>query len=180
MPANPPRAPGELADYLEAELVRVRQTFGTLDYCTHMTFVLPPTEVQMAIAALRSATGDGGEAKRWLAIATAPRDGTKVLLYRPLAGESNDPVVTIRRTFSTSTHCWPDTIPPGCDGQNFTEGSCYATHWMPLPAPPALGIEARQGRDEGPVEDESPARRATPASRPDPRQPEDTSKGSET
>jgi hypothetical protein len=72
----------------------------------------------------------------WLPIETAPKDGKKVMLYRPLAGESNDPVVTIRRTTKTSQHCWPDTIPPGRDGQNFTEGSCYATHWMPLPAPP--------------------------------------------
>ena len=72
----------------------------------------------------------------WRPIATAPRDGSLVLLYRPLAGNSCDPVVAIRRSVPLEQKCWPSTIPDGCDGRNFTEGMCYATHWMPLPSPP--------------------------------------------
>lgn len=72
----------------------------------------------------------------WLPIETAPRDGTEVLLFRPLAQKTGDPVVTIRRSVPHESFAWPATIPPGCDGKNFTEGGCYATHWMPIPAAP--------------------------------------------
>lgn len=72
----------------------------------------------------------------WQPIETLPRDGRVVILYRPLASLTNDPTVTIRRTTDTPQHCWDATIPTGCDGKNYTEGSCYATHWMPLPPNP--------------------------------------------
>lgn len=72
----------------------------------------------------------------WKDIESAPRDGTLVLLYRPLFAASGDPVITIRRTTSYSSHCWECTIPPGCENINYTEGACYATHWQPLPTPP--------------------------------------------
>lgn len=85
----------------------------------------------------------------WRPIESIPKDGRKVMLYRPLAGESNDPVISIRRTTSTSQHCWPDTIPPGCDAQNFTEGCCYATHWQPLPEPPATDLGRAALAEEG-------------------------------
>lgn len=74
--------------------------------------------------------------KGWRPIAEAPRDGRKVILYRPLAHLSNDPHVTIKRSISTPNHCWECTIPDGVDGLNYTDGACYATHWMPLPPPP--------------------------------------------
>lgn len=72
----------------------------------------------------------------WQPIESAPRDGTVVILYRPLAHKTHDPQITIRRTLSNDRGCWPATVPKGRDGKNFTEGSCYATHWMPLPEPP--------------------------------------------
>jgi len=72
----------------------------------------------------------------WLPIDTAPRDGSAVLLFRPLAQKTHDPIVTIRKSIPRASHVWEATVPPGCDGKNFTEGSCYATHWMPLPEPP--------------------------------------------
>lgn len=74
----------------------------------------------------------------WASIETAPRDGRVVLLYRPLAQLTHDPVMTIRQTTSRPQFCWPATIPEGCDGLNYTEGACYATHWMPLPEPPVI------------------------------------------
>ncbi len=72
----------------------------------------------------------------WLPIDTAPRDGSAVLLFRPLAQKTHDPIVTIRKSIPRESHVWEATVPPGCDGKNFTEGSCCATHWMPLPEPP--------------------------------------------
>lgn len=72
----------------------------------------------------------------WQDIATAPRDGTMVLLYRPLAHRSHDPHIAMRRTTSYARHCFAATVPDGADGKNFTEGACYATHWQPLPEPP--------------------------------------------
>ena len=81
----------------------------------------------------------GGGTCGWMPIETAPRDGSMVLLYRPLAGKTQDPVVTIRRSVQHERHVWEVTIPPGCDGKNFTEGSCYATHWMPIPEAPTYG-----------------------------------------
>jgi hypothetical protein len=48
------------------------------------------------------------------------------------------------------------------------EGSFAPTHWMPLPAPPAQGIEARSAETQGgSVEDESPV---TAGHAPDPKQ----------
>ena len=75
----------------------------------------------------------------WRPISEAPKDGTEVLLYRPLAQKTNDPVITIRKTVDRNNGCWEATIPKGCDGINFTEGYCYPTHWMPLPAAPKGG-----------------------------------------
>lgn len=73
----------------------------------------------------------------WLPIETAPRDGSEVLLFRPLAQKTGDPVVTIRKSVPRQNCVWSTTIPPECDGKNYTDGSCYATHWMPIPAAPA-------------------------------------------
>ena len=82
----------------------------------------------------------------WLPIEMAPRDGTAVLLYRPLAERTQDSVFAVRCTTPNARHCWPATVPPGCDGLNYTEGACYATHFMPLVAPidaptPATEVE---------------------------------------
>ncbi|HAX40613.1 MAG TPA: hypothetical protein DCY10_07045 [Clostridiales bacterium] len=77
-------------------------------------------------------------ASGWQPIETAPKDGTRVLLYRPLAEKTGDNVVEVKRTTSYDNGCWPATVPPGASGENFTDGSCYATHWMPFPdLPPA-------------------------------------------
>ena len=71
MSANPPRAPGELADELEDAFAQVRDIEDTigldddaldraLDSFAHLCLGLMPD----VIASLRSATGDGGEAMR--------------------------------------------------------------------------------------------------------------------
>ena len=70
MPANPPRAPGELADEVEAMLksMRPEDIAAGSGFQPLMGFTGP--EWCTILASLRSATGDGGEAKR----AEAPAD----------------------------------------------------------------------------------------------------------
>lgn len=72
----------------------------------------------------------------WQPIETAPTDGTRILLYRPLAAKTGDDVIDIKQGVDWDNGCWPATVPPGMDETNFTDGMCKATHWMPLPAPP--------------------------------------------
>ena len=82
----------------------------------------------------------------WQPIETAPKDGRKIIVYRPLAHMSQDPQVTIKQALESNSYCFPSTIPEGyCAGQHFNSGAAFATHWMPLPAPPASGITFKKG-----------------------------------
>jgi hypothetical protein len=81
----------------------------------------------------------------WKTIETAPKDGTRILVYQDGEMEVAD----------WYTHKYPATYterPDGLYEKNETEGSSWwnanecqhPTHWMPLPAPPlttAKGIE---------------------------------------
>lgn len=74
----------------------------------------------------------------WLPIETAPRDGRKALVYRPLAENSGDERIAVKRlTGGRSNNCWDKTVPPGETPCNPTDGACHVTHWMPLPDEPA-------------------------------------------
>lgn len=74
----------------------------------------------------------------WLPIETAPHDGRKALVYRPLAENSGYERIAVKRlTGSRSNHCWGKTVPPGETPCNPTDGACHVTHWMPLPDEPA-------------------------------------------
>lgn len=90
----------------------------------------------------RPAEGGSCVAKRieismeWQPIETAPRDGTRILLYRPLADRTNDDPIDIKRGVPRDNGCWGETIPAGLSGENYTDGACRATHWMPLPEAP--------------------------------------------
>jgi len=72
----------------------------------------------------------------WQPIETAPRDGTRILLYRPLAEKTHDYIIDIKRGIPRNEGCWKETVPDGMDGANYTDGYCKATHWMPLPEAP--------------------------------------------
>lgn len=72
----------------------------------------------------------------WQPIETAPKDGTKILVYRPLAYLTNDEDIAVKRTVNYNNFCWPETVLKGRSPVNFTNGSCYPTHWMSLPSPP--------------------------------------------
>lgn len=84
-------------------------------------------------AALAGKTPDA-----WLPIDTALRDGRKVLVYRPLAENSGDERIAVKRITGGRGHsCWDKTVPPGQTPCNPTDGACHVTHWMPLPDEPA-------------------------------------------
>lgn len=72
----------------------------------------------------------------WRPVETIPRDGREVLVYRPLAYKTNDPVVMIAKTETENRWCWPDTVPDESEPTNPTDRSCHVTHWMPLPEAP--------------------------------------------
>lgn len=80
----------------------------------------------------------------WQPIETARRlpPGTKIVVFRPLAGRTRDPLITIASVQSEQQHCYDQTVPRGADGKNFTDRPCYPTHWMPLPAPPSAEVIA--------------------------------------
>lgn len=72
----------------------------------------------------------------WQPIESAPKDGRLALVYRPLAQESGDEPIAIKRLTGGDGHCWPCTVPEGATPTNPTDGSCHVTHWQPLPASP--------------------------------------------
>lgn len=76
------------------------------------------------------------EINDWQPIETAPRDGRIAIVYRPLARESHDEPVALKRLVEYDNHCWPCTVPKGQTPFNPTDGLCHVTHWMPLPNPP--------------------------------------------
>lgn len=65
----------------------------------------------------------------WQPVDTMPRDGQWVIVFRPEAEETGDPVITVAQTSK-----YPTTSPQGV--QHYTQRWCHPTHWMPLPAPP--------------------------------------------
>ena len=72
----------------------------------------------------------------WQPIETAPKDGRMALVFRPLARNSRDEPVALKRLIGGNNHCWDSTVPEGSRPTNPTDGSCHVTHWMPLPEPP--------------------------------------------
>jgi len=64
MPDNPPRAPGELADEVEAMLKSMRPEDIAAGSCCQPLMGFTGPEWRTILASLRSATGDGGEAMR--------------------------------------------------------------------------------------------------------------------
>lgn len=78
------------------------------------------------------------EPQEWLPIASAPTDGTTVLLYQPLgAWKSN------RRGIVIGTGYWHQPANPQSPGFWCGGGAMVVvrpTHWRPLPPPPSSPI----------------------------------------
>lgn len=74
-----------------------------------------------------------GAAVQWRPIEEAPKDGTPILLLIQFPGEPHDTFVA---TWDANSPKWP--WRPTCDGGSAYSEE-YATHWMPLPPPPAGG-----------------------------------------
>lgn len=93
-----------------------------------------------AIAALQPQDG-------WQDIASAPRDGTRVLLWMEPTPDpryvSNDPAQPVMASYVI----WSDAMKrEGMrDGWSwYGPVRCHPTHWRPLPAPPAAEIERKK------------------------------------
>lgn len=86
---------------------------------------------------------------QWQGIESAPRGGTKAILYFPQYATDFDGVdysyrLAIYRknsTFPLGTWCDQGTNHDSFEGPDMT-GCDKASHWMPLPTPPAGGSDA--------------------------------------
>ena len=65
----------------------------------------------------------------WQDISTAPKDGRLIIVYRPLAAETGDPLIKI-----THMNRYPQKSPQGV--KHYADCWCHPTHWLPLPPPP--------------------------------------------
>lgn len=99
-------------------------------------FIAAAPEMMSLIRDLLTAYKALREASQWRDIESAPKDGSEVIVYRPLASNSGDKEIAIKRTVSYNNSCWQSTVPEGREAVNYTDGACYPTHWMPLPAAP--------------------------------------------
>ena len=77
-------------------------------------------------ALLASPAGQG-----WQPIETAPKDGRQILAFRPTAPAYGDDQIVICRTTAAKNFAWDG-------GDNYTDRANTATHWQPLPSPPAI------------------------------------------
>lgn len=72
----------------------------------------------------------------WQDISTAPKDGTRVILYQPDGQwRRRGP----HRGAEVATGYWHQPGNPEADGFWVAGGAFRPTHWMPLPAPPDTG-----------------------------------------
>lgn len=96
------------------------------------------------LTALRSAAQPAAE--RWQPIETAPKDGTWIL---GINNRGNQAVIIWSDRAHDLGRLVPGWIHPFSDmGRSpFWNGACgsVATHWMPLPAPPAAAAERGEG-----------------------------------
>lgn len=72
----------------------------------------------------------------WRDIASAPKDGTAVLLFHKGAMEPDYVTVAEYVTFETSEHHYRSGWCSADAGQYGDDSGVPPTHWMPLPAPP--------------------------------------------
>lgn len=98
---------------------------------------LPGRRAQELLLNAIAAALDRARAEReWRTIETAPKDGRKALVFRPLAEKSGDCRVAVKRLIGGNNHCWESTVPAGQKPTNPTDGACHVTHWMDIPPPP--------------------------------------------
>lgn len=96
-----------------------------------------PLYAHPPVSALVNAQADADVVERWQPIETAPRDWTDVLLYLPDEDDGTGARGVVKGWFSMKDggfDCWF-----GCGINSESNADpCSPTHWMPLPAPPAL------------------------------------------
>lgn len=137
MSETTPAAPEALAQQLEGRAAEPWSVCPFIDEaaCEHERGVLLTVEeYAAAIQALR------GQA--WRDIATAPKDGTTVLLYREVAPFTVVGYGRWEEAFGISGWISYGFHRGGDDASNL--GLASPTHWQPLPAPPARPQEGAQ------------------------------------
>lgn len=72
----------------------------------------------------------------WRPIETAPKDGTRVLVFDPIHGQRAASLMT---SIEDRDEQWVYARILGSDAVAFI---CHPTHWRPLPAPPSDGPDA--------------------------------------
>lgn len=107
-------------------------------------------DVRAALLAIQATEARMAAAVEWQDIATAPKDGTCVLLYKP------DERMVGEYTLAGYWGEWPgypegwiaaDGKPQGYFSEAANAPQGYPTHWLPLPAPPKAALEQEQAED---------------------------------
>lgn len=84
----------------------------------------------------------------WQPIKSAPKDGTPILIFNPRNDRKPVCEAAWAYDYEGAPGYWA--TPHGVKGRGYTILPEAPTHWMPLPEPPASGIEAAQpARPEG-------------------------------
>lgn len=85
-------------------------------------------KAEAALAAAQARIAELEASQQWQPIETAPKNGTRILTYSPKDNE----------------YCWKIEINKWKHSAwQASPSMCQPTHWMPLPAPPALTGEPR-------------------------------------
>jgi hypothetical protein len=66
----------------------------------------------------------------WRPIATAPKDGTRILAFGTLGLDSKVGIGTVKWDWPGEWHVDPT------EASEYSPERCALTHWMPLPEPP--------------------------------------------
>lgn len=167
----PPRAPGELAEIERRAFAESMRAWGENDPnpewfagdCLSIVLMDCGRAGAMIdtlldeIAALR-ASGDGAEAMRWLPITTAPMTMDPILVTGWVFADDDWNSGYVGYWRDAPAHkakeryqCIGYMVQPA-SGHRCVEhrnGPVNVTHWMPLPAPPAQGMEALAAETEG-------------------------------
>ena len=99
-----------------------RPLFASCQNIAELLLIAVPMRELRTLLGVLSGAGGLGMFPKWQPISTAPKDGTRILIFEAGPGTAG----TVR------VSCWRnDTIPTGWTGSEHPP-----SHWLPLPLPP--------------------------------------------